>query len=377
MTATAPKLLESFRKARWPIIFGTWTLVGLCDIARGYIFLRWMGSRPPALNWMAMSLASTELWALLTPLLFWLTLRYPIDRAAWRRHLPIHLLAAVLMIMLDSTAMFAVEGAVGHGEHSMFFGARCFSQLILDGFVYAAVTALAHAKRSHALYLERLLRTSELEGKLARAQLQALEMQLQPHFLFNTLNSVSSLVRVWRNDDAVRAIAALGDLLRATLEREGAAEVTLAEELRFTHRYLEIQRLRFDDRLHVVDAVDPALATALVPRLILQPLVENAIRHGVEKSTEPVTIELSARARDDQLLLAVRDSGPGAAGVGEGPGIGLSNTRARLEALYGDRQRFDLRSTPAGTEARFEIPLRHGESTADEPSAPVALRAAS
>ncbi|HEX2573947.1 MAG TPA: histidine kinase [Polyangia bacterium] len=372
----SPRLVDSFRRARWPVIFGVWTLVGLCDIARGVIFLHWVRSLPPRVSWMAMALASNELWAVLTPLLFWLTFRYPILRATWRRHLPVHVLISLLMTVVDSTLLFGVESALG-GDHSMSFGARYCSQLILDGFVYAAVASLAHAKRSHTLYLERVLRTSELEGQLARAQLQALEMQLHPHFLFNTLNSVASLVRIWRNDDAVRAIAALGDLLRATLERDGVPEVTLAEELRFTHRYLEIQRLRFDDRLRVVDAVDPELADALVPRLILQPLVENAIRHGVERSTEPVTIEISARGGGGRLLLAVRDSGEGPAGEGEGPGIGLRNTRARLQALYGEQQRFELRSTPGGTEARLEIPLRRGEVPAEVDCVPAPVRAAS
>jgi two-component system, LytTR family, sensor kinase len=354
----APTLVASLRKARWSVIVGVWTVVSLFDFVRAYLYSRWSHGPLPSLRWMALSLASNELWALVTPLLFWVAFRFPVDRTTWRRHFPVHVLAWLATTLLDTAVIGAVEGAFP-GRPPSPFAARYASQLLLDGFTYSAVAALAHAARYRDLYLERALRASELEGQLARARLSALEMQLKPHFLFNTLHSVASLVRVQRNDDAVQMIAELGALLRAALERDGAPEVPLEEELSFTSRYLAIQRIRFEDRLRVAMAVEPDVRDALVPHLILQPLVENAVRHAVEESAAPVLVEICARADGERLILAVRDSGCGQPDGARRDGVGLGNTRARLQALYGEQQRLELRAVePGGAEARLEIPLR-------------------
>ena len=189
-------------------------------------------------------------------------------------------------------------------------------------------------------------------------------MQLRPHFLFNTLHTVASLVRTGRNADAVRTIAGLSDLLRSALRRDGTAEVPLRHELAFVERYLAIEQIRFQDRLQTRIAVAPDLLDELVPALILQPLVENAIRHGVERRAAPGRVEVEASRRNGTLVLRVQDSSPAggaAGGAVSGGGIGLSNTRARLRHLYGERQRCDLaRTDDGGALAVVELPYhRH------------------
>ena len=184
------------------------------------------------------------------------------------------------------------------------------------------------------------------------AQLEALKMQLHPHFLFNTLHSISALVH--RDPEAAdKMIARLGDFLRLTLENSGAAEVSLQKELEFLTCYLEIERVRFQDRLTTSLEVEPGALDTPVPNLILQPIVENALRHGVAQSKAPGRIEISAKRENGSLRIGVRDNGPGLVGVtasreGFREGVGLSNARARLEQLYGPSHRLELANAPEG-----------------------------
>jgi len=234
-------------------------------------------------------------------------------------------------------------------------------QSFIEIFSYFAVVAIAHAVDYYALFHERQVAASRLEAQLLSAQLQSLEMQLRPHFLFNTLHTVASLVRTRRNADAVRMIAGLSDLLRSSLRPDAAAEVPLREELAFVQRYLEIERIRFQDRLRTRIKAGPEVLDALVPSLILQPLVENAIRHGIELRAAPGEIVLEADRQNGTLRLRVQDSSSGSSIVSPGragTGIGLSNTQARLRHLYGDRQHFELVATPeGGAVARIELPF--------------------
>src|SRR6185369_4509061 len=193
---------------------------------------------------------------------------------------------------------------------------------------------------------EREIHAAALEAQLAQAQLQTLKMQLQPHFLFNTLNSISAL----NHEDpraANRMIARLSELLRLTLENDGAQEVSLHQELDFLKRYLEIQQVRFGDRLKVHFDVAPETMDARVPNLLLQPLVENAIQHGLAPFSAPGEIHIHASRENGLLCLRIADSGPGlpaSTPSGAPDGIGLANTRARLQQLYGDAHRFELRN---------------------------------
>ena len=333
-------------------------------------------------------------WAVLTPFVFWLTRRFPLrGPVAWRvlLHVGIALLVAVVVEFINFNAVRAATGpppprpemGPPPGAPRPAFGVAglVLRLWFLDEFVlYLGVLAVGFARSAFADLRERereaaalqeegvtlkaeraTLRAEQatlkaeragLQAQLADARLSALRMQLNPHFLFNTLHAISSLA----DDDPAgvqRVVARLSALLRRALEGTARQEVPLAEELSFLHDYLEIQRVRFGGALRVHERVDPAVRDALVPTLVLQPLVENAVEHGVGPAGKG-TITLSARLDGEALVLGVQDDGPGlgasngaASAKGRG-GIGLQNTRARLAALYGEDGRLDLVEPEAG-----------------------------
>jgi two-component system, LytTR family, sensor kinase len=211
-------------------------------------------------------------------------------------------------------------------------------------------------------YRDRELRASVLQTQLATAQLQALKVQLHPHFLFNTLNSVSELMHQ-DVDTAERVITRLSDLLRMALENIGVQELSLRQELDFVEGYLEIEQTRFLDRLQIKLNIQPETLDCRIPNLLLQPLVENAIRHGISRSSDLGIIEIFTRKINDRLLIVVTDNGPGIKVNGNGQpsksnfGLGLSTTRTRLEFLYGKEQTFVLNNLPErGLEVRISLP---------------------
>jgi LytS/YehU family sensor histidine kinase len=230
---------------------------------------------------------------------------------------------------------------------------------------YAAILAVSQGVDYYRKYRERELRASQLEARLAQTRLQVLKMQLHPHFLFNTLNAISALIHQ-DVDLADRMVARLGDLLRSTLESADTQEVSLRQELDFIQPYLEIEQARLGPRLTVRLEIDPHALDAAVPNLVLQPLVENAIRHGIAPRAEPGRIEIRARRDDGQLCLQVRDDGPGLPPDPAAPfkeGIGLANTRARLQQLYGAAHRFELCNGPGrGLGVTITIPFREAGS---------------
>jgi two-component sensor histidine kinase len=224
--------------------------------------------------------------------------------------------------------------------------------------VHAAFTYPRLYQAERTATAELATRAARLESRLAHAQLDALRLQLHPHFLFNTLNAIAALAAA-DPARAQRMLARLGDLLRQTLEGDGAAEVTVERELALLAPYIDLQRMRFGDRLRYSEHVMPAARAALVPALILQPLVENAVQHGVSRRPEGATIELRVGVTGDRLSLEVEDDGPGPTPGPPGPGIGLANTRARLAQLYPDAHRFELLPGRAGGAlVRMDIPLR-------------------
>jgi LytS/YehU family sensor histidine kinase len=224
--------------------------------------------------------------------------------------------------------------------------------------VFVLFAAAYHAVLYARAARERETREARLEAQLSRAELQVLKMQLHPHFLFNTMQTISALMDVSVHD-ARRTLTRLGDLLRLSLASIGEQEVTLREELEFLEHYLDIQRTRFQDRLTIVTDVSEDTLDARVPSLILQPLVENAIRHGIEPRAASGRIEISAERVDSRLRLRVLDDGAGLNG-GVRPGLGVANSRERLRALYGPEQRLELRAaTSGGTEAVIEIPFHY------------------
>jgi LytS/YehU family sensor histidine kinase len=216
---------------------------------------------------------------------------------------------------------------------------------------YWVIVLSSHTFNYYRSFRRGELNAAQLRTQLAQAQLEALKMQLQPHFLFNTLHSISALLN--KDVEGARTmITRLGDFLRLTLENSGAQEVPLQQEIEFLNGYLEIERIRFQDRLTTNVDIDPAVLDVRVPNLILQPIVENAMRHAVATNPKAGRIEIVATARNGMLRIEVRDNGPGLplapATSALKHGVGLANTRARLERLYGSNHRFELANRPAG-----------------------------
>jgi LytS/YehU family sensor histidine kinase len=231
-----------------------------------------------------------------------------------------------------------------------------------DLLVYGAVVGTCYALDYYRKYREREFLASRLEAQLAQAQLDSLRMQLHPHFLFNTLNSIVGLVRDNKNSAAVSMLVGLSDLLRHALEHSAQHEVELREELNFIKLYLKIQEMRFSDRLQIEFDIDPATTKALVPNLILQPLTENALRHGIGRSADSGLVGISSAITNGHLRLTVYDNGAGLPDDWQmkgSTGIGLANTAARLQQLYDDNHQFDIRNRDGGgVEVVILMPMR-------------------
>lgn len=337
------------RWTRWLLAFLAWTFVALFFASQTYLNYRSSGGRAPVGLILKMNLVEWYLWGLLAPAIIWLARRIPLERLHWARSLMIHLTASV--------GFAFAEWWVNNFLRHYLLG---FSQSVKLAYVfhqnlttYWIVIAATQGYLYYSRYREGELRTAQLSAQLAQAQLQALRMQLHPHFLFNTLNAISALVHK-DPEIADRMIARLSDMLRLTLENIGVQEVRLAKELEFLERYLEIERMRFADRLEVGMRIAPETLDARAPYLILQPLVENAIRHGIAPRATPGRIEVSSERKDDMLVLKVKDDGPGIAATKPKDGVGISSTRARLERLYGARHRFELQN---GVQGGFIVTL--------------------
>lgn len=409
----------------WALLFGLWALLVL-----GFTAQLVFTTDLPAADALRVAARDWLPWAALAPGVVWLAWRFPFERGRWPLSLAVHLAACGLALAACEWFARAVgpapapgefrfvgpPGGPGPGAPSQPFPplrpepgprgpwrepaapseaaplppqpprprppgaeprpvepreARRRNAILRAKFnlpVYWVLVSLVNTLRFYRRAEERARRALELEARLADAKLQALRMQLHPHFLFNTLNAVAALVH--KDPRAAdEMITNLSELLRATLDT-AAQEIPLRQELEFLDRYLEIQQMRFGERLRVEKDLDAAALEALVPTLILQPLVENAIRHGIEPARGPGVVTVRARRGENGvLLLSVRDSGGGPAPREKpSPGIGLANTRARLEALYGRAARLSLHTdAEGGFTVEMEIPFR--EASATQPAA--------
>ena len=350
---------------KWGLLLACWTGYGLFFASQVLINQAYRG-RPvrwghTLSNW----LICAYIWAGLTPLILYLSARFRIGRAnLW--NLPGHMLASLLFSLFQLAAYVAVTSVTGSDPSSKPFS-NVFQEFVVTGLhfnllTYWTLVGLCHAADYYRKFRERALSASQLRAQLANAQLNALKMQLHPHFLFNTLNAIAVLVRKSSNKEAIDMIMGLSGLLRHSLKSIDAQEVSLKEELEFLELYLEIEQVRFKDRLRVRMEVEQETLDALVPNLILQPLVENAIRHGIGRRGSAGLLEISARRENGMLCLRVRDDGPGVALGGTAPAtgqIGLTNTRERLRQLYGEAQTFELRNaSDGGAVAALAIPFR-------------------
>jgi signal transduction histidine kinase len=356
------------RLARLAFIWGMWALVGLFFSSQIYFYFLHTEkqlSLPLSLAW---QMSAVVAFALSTPLVLRLARRYPFERHAWRRALLVHLLAGTAISAAWAAYHITLDFAfVGNYNNLKLtsFPRLIFFNLDRELLVYWIIVVISHATDYYQRYREGELRASQ-------AQLQALKMQLHPHFLFNALHSISALVHT-DPEAADKMIARLGDFLRLTLETSAAQEVPLRQEIEFLNCYLEIERIRFQDRLTTRLEVEPQVLNCRVPNLILQPIVENAIRHGVAPRSAPGHIHIRAARAGSALRLEVRDNGRGlpegaiAGRCARQPdGVGLSNTRARLQQLYGSAYRFEIANAPSGgAVVTLEIPL-HGSPAEPE-----------
>ena len=357
MTAGSKRQLR-----RYAISFCLWTVMGLFMFSQG--LAQKIISHDPHPWWQHLSswMVGVWLWFALSPLLLWLGRRFPFDRKPYWRAFAIHLPISLAFPLLD----LGVEALILRQLHvfpdimSSYEATFVFLMIIAyhqSVLTYWTVLAAQYAygwyrryeeRRQEALRLE--LRSSQLESQLAQAQLSALKMQLHPHFLFNTLNTIMVLVRQQKGREAEEMLARLGDLLRCVLEDVQAQEIPLSRELEYLQLYLSIEQVRFQDRLRIEVAADPEVLDAALPHMALQPIVENAVRHGIGRSSTAGSISITAARVNDYVEITITDDGPGLGGTnGErGRGIGLANTRARLARLYGDAARLSVENAAQG-----------------------------
>lgn len=372
--------LDRQQLVKWSLIFAGWTLdaffgtsqVLFVNIYRGNQLVWWR-----VLTW---NLVFCYLWFLLTPIVLRLSRRFSFERGQIIKSLLSHLAAFVVLSLFHLLIYSLLDSILPRfGEPDLVPQTSFFEkfEFFVIGYAhlcltsYCGVVIINYLVQYYRAYRERALRASQLEASLAVAELESLKSQLHPHFLFNTLNAIVVLVRKNRNREAEDMLTGLSELLRHSLENIGVQEVSLQHEIEFLQLYLEIEQVRFKDRLKVQLEIKPETLKASVPNLILQPLVENAIRHGIGKQRNAGLLAITAERQNGTLTMQVRDDGPGLPKdwltSGEsGLGIGIANTRARLRQLYGDAQTFDIRNAEGGGAlAVLKIPFRERKDEAE------------
>jgi two-component system, LytTR family, sensor kinase len=323
-----------------------------------------------AVSWRAVIWQGSE-WVMLgalTPITYYLSRRFPLREPYLTRNVVVHGCGALALCLAWAGGGVAMRVLLGTTWEGVSVPRQLVSWILItlpwSVLIYFAILGCMHAFAFFVEARERETQAAHLSAQLAEARLGALRMQLHPHFLFNSLNAITVLVRDQRTRDATRMLELLSELLRQVLRTDPAHEVSVSEELRFVEQYLAIEQVRFSDRLTVRFAVDPDVRDAAVPGFVVQPLVENALRHGLAERSDGGVVEIGARREGAEVVLWVRDNGIGlgAADPARGPGVGLANTRERLATLYGARARLDVSADPeGGTTATLRMPYRrHG-----------------
>ncbi len=375
--AAVPPVVERVRQGSshirpgliWAVSFGVWTVVTLAAIASVYGL--WRGRGFPMTFASVVGLESFQIvtYVPLTPLVFALALRFPLGRGHWMSRALLHLLFAVAFSTVHTTLRFVspfaawdpklygfVSGIWNSQAHVFAIRWDVFANLFLTNLVdditgsYVPIVVVAHALLYYWKMQDRELHSAKLQMQLAKSRLQTLKSHLQPHFLFNTMHSISALM-LTDVQAADRMMSRLSDLLRMSLDNAEVQTTSLSRELEFVTGYLEIEKIRFEERLNVVVDIAPETLDAQVPSLLLQPLVENAVRHGISRRSSGGDVWISARQDGKNLDLRVRDNGPGlatGAAVPAGTGLGIRTTRERLQTLYGDDQSFEIHTVPTG-----------------------------
>jgi hypothetical protein len=359
----SPTLLPGQQRTAWLLVLAGWTVVGLGYFGSHAIDSLGSGTWTGWLGLFTYCVGTAWIWAALTPGVLRLTRDATFEPGLRGRSAAIYAGTGAGFFVVSGVLEWALGVVTGMGEPRFWTTVltECLETRLL---AYLTITALGWSGRYFGLYRTRQLLASELEGRLARTHLQVLKMQLQPHFLFNTLNTVAELVHT-DPEAADQMITRLGRLLRLSLDHAGHQIVPLRQEIDFLRVYVEIEQVRFQDRLQVVWDLAPDTAEAAVPTLLWQPVVENAIRHGVTPLVGRGRIVIASRREGDDLVLEIRDNGKGLPPGGiPREGVGLRNIRERVAQLYGSRARFSLTSAVGGgTEATLRLPFTPWEGS--------------
>lgn len=335
-------------RSLWVLGILIWTVLGLLAAAQIATWRAFSGRPVDFLAIVPTSLADWLTCGMFTPGFYWMVRRFPIRGERWWKSLPLHLGASLVFVLLKVSAFTPLFNFLNPEEH------RTFSVMLFSGFYADMLAYWASVSVIHAIEYYRESRERELEA--TRLALENLRAQLQPHFLFNTLQSISTLIH--RDQTAAdRMLTDLSDLLRLSLRSTASQEVPLREELFFLERYLDIMRVRFGDRLVIAVEADAEVREALVPSLVLQPIVENAITHGMADRPDIGHVTVRALREAGSLCLEVSDDGPGVASGAPTNGIGLANTRERIARLYGDAGRVEM-FADGGFTLRLSIPFK-------------------
>jgi two-component system, LytTR family, sensor kinase len=350
----------------WRSIALLWTGFALVNATQIVGGMRAVGMEHAWLRLFLAVLLSWLVWALATPLVLRLGHRFPPNHwrpvRAWLIHLGACLAIGVLYSAWAALLQLALQ-PWGYAQVTSFWKAAFsvfYGEFHLFLILYAAILAISYTLESSRRLAQRETEAARLNEQLSRAQLDALRRQLEPHFLFNTLNAIAGLVRETRNEAAVNMIAGLSDLLRRVLDTSGKQEVSLGEEMEFLETYLDIQKTRFADRLQLSVHVPREFLSARVPSLILQPMVENAIEHGIGKRAAGGVIRIGAARNNGLLTLTIYNDGPRIPDDWEQlrSGVGISNVRARLQSLYGSACALNIRNQESGVEVLLSVPYQ-------------------
>jgi two-component system LytT family sensor kinase len=364
--------MTSLRRAL--LLIAVWSVPACLTVAESRTLAHLQGTRAPPLRLVVPTFVEWYFWALLTPLILRFSARFPLNRARIARSIPAHALGMLVATVL-SGVVYSAAGAVLATRRPpgtfLFLTTRLIvGRLPLCAVVYGAIVAAGAALDFARRLSEREAAAAQLREQLARAQLDAIRARIHPHFLFNALHSVGALVRSGERDDAVRIVSDLGDLLREVLAQDTPDLVPLSSELGFVKRYLDIELIRFSDRLRVEWDVDSSLNDALVPPLLVQALVENAVRHGISRSLTAGQLRIAACETDGMIEIVVADDGPGPRenddeddGSQASTGFGINAARQRLRALFGETADVSIaEGERGGTIARINMPLRREDS---------------
>jgi len=352
--------------SRWLWVASIWLALGLFDATQTVFVMRSEGMHHAWVKLFFTMVVAWIPWALATPLVLRLGRRFPPVKFRPLSTWLVHLVSALVVGLTFSGWMTCLEAllnpyavAVPRAPYLSIWADRFNNGILADFLLYGTILIVNSVLESRERLAQQQTETARLNEQLSKAQLRALRQQIEPHFLFNTLNAVSGLVREGRNEAAVSMIVGLSDLLRRVLEDSSRQQVPLQEEMEFTQTYLDIQKARFADRLQLSVDVPAELWLAQVPSLILQPMVENAVKHGIAKRTQGGSISIGASRTNGTLTLSVRNDGPSLPADWEiGSGIGIANVRTRLQSLYGEGFTLTLRNQDAGgVEASVSLPF--------------------